>query len=585
MEYAVLKSPAILLTLFTLNSYAMENDNSDSSPKKTDISQGLTLKEAQDYFYDKYKYHPWEFCGCYGVLAVTGYTAATATGVLMPIGGALTGIYCNNFTNYMSQQNNCNNLSNSAYQACLDQYPLTPTPHDPICQLGIAFLSTYGLTFLSFICSWPITKIQRYIAGKLNDGIKQTFKDQAIRGYTLDDKISLPAMRFLSPHFLDADETLLKKLSVDQAMVFAEVLSPANLQNFAQTNFSENVSVITHKLSLLLQMGKDDLVLAITNEQLREWFREYPSLLEALIRLLPKDWLFDDDLMQSLDVVLGDLLRQELTKENLAQIIDDLNKGNALSSITALSVVVEREGDEEDRVFIKYEGGGSFIDKDRLAAVSEFFASREKLPVKTNSQEVDLTQIKPVWVKILIDEAMGDVVSINNQKIIDILEAAIYFGIDSLFKRWDNYIFEKQLLLEVLKKWKKTSPEAINVDIDAPIEQYKFCCKYSLINNKNFIVKKILESFNDMVNINYNLVGDLKMIKLTDIEEVIIDINFDRFLSQLKKPEFLRLIWQETQDIEFIKKMIKKFCQLEGNQNIVNSAWVIVPEGLGQPIQ
>jgi hypothetical protein len=93
----------------------------------------------------------------------------------------------------------------------------------------------------------------------------------------------------------------------------------------------------------------------------------------------------------------------------------------------------------------------------------------KKLPVETNSQEVDLTQINPVWVQILINEAMGDVVSINNQKIIDILEAAIYFGIDSIFKRWDNYIFEQQLLPKVLVQWKKTNPAAINVDINAPI--------------------------------------------------------------------------------------------------------------------
>src|SRR5580698_7222362 len=98
MEYGVLKSLAILLTFFSLTAHTMETD---SDQEKSKANSGLTLKEAQDYFYDKYKYYPWKFCGCCGVCAITGYTAAITTGVLLPIGGTLTGIYCYNYTNYM----------------------------------------------------------------------------------------------------------------------------------------------------------------------------------------------------------------------------------------------------------------------------------------------------------------------------------------------------------------------------------------------------------------------------------------------------------------------------------------------------
>jgi hypothetical protein len=88
-----------------------------------------------------------------------------------------------------------------------------------------------------------------------------------------------------------------------------------------------------------------------------------------------------------------------------------------------------------------------------------------------------------------------------------------------------------------------------------------------------------------MININYDLINDLKTIKSTDIEEVIIVIYFNGFINRLSKPEFLKDIWRETQDIEFIKEMITEFCRKKEHQSIVNSAWVIVPEGLGQPIK
>ena len=184
---------------------------------------------------------------------------------------------------------------------------------------------------------------------------------------------------------------------------------------------------------------------------------------------------------------------------------------------------------------------------------------------------------------MLIDKAKGISHDINNRKIIHELKSAAVFGIPFVTSDWDKYISEQNLLSVLLESWKKEYPAEADVDIEAPIEKYRFCAGHGLSINKKSVIKNLIASLNDIETSKLSIVDGLKEIEENDIDVLRREVDLASFIAQLKDPDLLRLMWQEARTIPFIKKAVVEYCH--ANQSVIARAWVIIPKSLQKALQ
>lgn len=464
---------------------------------------------------------------------------------------------------------NCQNIYDICRGNCTTSYVLTPTLNDPICHAGISFLSLYALPCLAFMGVYPITKIQNYIVRQLNNTIEDHFKTNTT-GYSLNDKVSSTAMRFWWSDIKD-NKTILSKLSVEQTLAIAPLYSPCEFKLMAQEHFTHDAAIVASKLSLLLERDLDKLTNAINDETLIKWFIAYPMLLETLIQLLPDNHLDDKDLAQGFGKLFDEILDEPLDEAEINTIIYHIKNGGYLSKTSFNTNACFNILCNDETIS---------IDKELLQNVSAYFQGHERINSKHN--DIDLSHIDARWVNILIDEALGNAQEIKDNNIIDYLNAANYFTINTLQSKLDNYMAEYQLLPYIIRYHAKQENNTINIDINNLFYQYQFCNRYGLVINKQNTIKEILKLFDNMEDLSHNLLDDLRKITAKDIAEVLPEITFTNFLNRLKNPMFLSAIWDNAHDLYFIRDMIVNFCQ--DHTKVLEMAFVVIPKELHEAL-
>lgn len=528
---------------------------------------GLTNKEAQEFFYSNQEIHKWHKEKTLAILFVATIAGGAVLG--MP-GGFLTGIHCYNYANYLNQRD-C--LGNYTQDYCQNVYPRTLTIDDPVCHVGISLLSIIGLPLLGTICSGPITKLQNHIAQKINNYRQQNFVHHVIKGSCLFDKVSIQGIHFLAPYIKDSDD-MLKELSVEQALALADIMPLEEFHELAKDAFAKYVSIYANKFYLLLSMEKADFKTVIVGKKLLKLFKKEPAFFETIVRLLPEANMLDSDVISSLKEVLQKLLDQPEDDEDLAKILFAISKGERIAEYKKLINVAV---DVDNLVTLKFGHQEINIDKTLLINTSTYFDSFFK---RWSSNIVDLTSENERWVRVVVDEALGKVVDMSDKNLVDVLSAACFFGVKSIFERCDTYICEQDLLPKVIKLAQKFTDEVETIDINSPIGHYQFCCDYCLLTNRKAMAKKIIFELNNMNKININLINDIRKLTKQDLDEVYSNIDLTSFIKRLEKPEYLRAVWDNAKDISIIFDILNQFCRQKDNHHICESAWVEIPDHL-----
>lgn len=459
-----------------------------------------------------------------------------------------------------------------------------------LCYFGLGALSIPIVSYLSTLFIYPLGKIYQswalWMNRRIEEKIDREFGKNRLKDEILDDE----DIRHIGKLLLK-DRYLLGKLSLNQSLILAEI--DLNMFREENGNFSRLAQQYAQKLLRFLEMGKEEFITECANEKVHEIFRKYPSLWQALARILFKEHGKDKMILSALKEALRNSLTFKVDNLHLDMIfLSIVKKGHSIHEIILKEVFVEKYH-KDSKIKIIHGTKEWDISKNRLIEISDFFKvattkswRRKKttpspetdssIPLldehfDTQNDQIDLSFDDIELVKVLIDVALNNTVKITKDTIITFLDAADYFAMPDLVIRCDNFIKENNLSEEIFQVYE---PEkSIEVKL-------AFCKKFGLLENYRAL---IMHTKNRLDNININdlsVLDDIELLNIEEKTELAKVYKEKEFRKKFQDPKFLNVIWARAKTIAFLNTTIVKFCGNDSNKDIVEKAWVTMPDDL-----
>lgn len=565
----------MLFMALSLDTLGMDN-HSNAASNSSNLSSALTLSEAQSFLFDSSKT---EFWNERNVRCNLGITAGVSM-ALGITGSVIAGLYCQNHSVVDQCRRNCGGNDSHCRNNC-DVHFGPSTPDHPVCITGAVFVTESLLTWLLFALQKPITMSQNYVAKRNNDALhhelRLNFKKGRPDDHVLADKDF--DIHNLGLKLLLAQSELLKKLSSAQALNLAE-RHFYWVMKLGENEFSQEAWDNVDHIRKLLEMDVQEL--STTLGQAKDIFIHEPALWQALVRLLPYERISDDNVRNSLGYLLKNIL-QEKSDKNWDDVINNVSQGAPLSSYILKELVVDGVIEDDDQIELKCDEDSFLMSKKKLTEESKYFARG----FSGDWASAPLTHSRESKVRLqILHDVMRGKLQLNRNNIWHVLDAATYFQMQKTIDLCDVFIRDswRQHHKTILNEWLKNDKENQGMDTSSFSTYWQFCKKYSLLETKRYLAVELIVKLDTVADIPAQF-SDLIPLLNDNLQNVLIEQSSNSLTKQLRKPRFLKWLFENGWKNAVIKDLIIAFCQKTKSGKVMQKAWVVVPQELTEAIK